>query len=190
MRVLPCGFLVFSIAVQLASAGLVDFSNCKCAHIKVGSVEGKCCIAGRRYGCAISNFSGCSYECNPCNWVRPCPTFNAPEACTAASCSPGQSEETCETNTETVGQNKCKNTLKPCGRVWLPQNHTLECVGTNQSFVGPGWFDSYYCQPSEASDWKSGQNNADISVCDSSYSICDSGQPENKCEGREDPPEE
>ncbi len=90
----------------------LPFSPCSSEQMQmvVGSVQGKCCQPGRRWGCAPRNFeqSGCvpilgaAIRCTSRDWtvVR----------CSPANCTKTNPEHSCEVDIRRVAQNRCRPT--------------------------------------------------------------------------------
>ncbi len=89
-----------------------DLSPCLSEDLNqiVGSIQGKCCQPGRRWGCAPSNFSqsgctpiqGAGTRCISREWTT--------MRCTSARCITTNPEHECEVDIRRVPQNRCRPT--------------------------------------------------------------------------------
>lgn len=78
---------------------------------RVGALQSKCCMPGRRVGCDPINFNqtgcvalGIRLSCQPKGWST--------MPCTACACLQGTPEDVCEVNIKSAGRNQCKPTGK------------------------------------------------------------------------------
>lgn len=120
----------FGVTVLLVSLAVTEraqsFSFEPCSEsdlqIIVGSVQGKCCQPGRRWGCDPENFG--QTGCTPI--LGPVPRCVSREwmtmKCTSARCVRTNPEHECEVDIRSVSQNRCR----PTGRrttVGCPEEH-------------------------------------------------------------------
>jgi hypothetical protein len=88
---------------------VVSHTDSKLLQRPVGAVRKKCCLWGRRWGCAPANFgqTGCVplYQYPNC-WAAPDKTM----PCTSAKCQTAGSEDVCDVSIRLVGLNVCKPT--------------------------------------------------------------------------------
>ena len=93
---------------------LIDLPYCSCTdeqlEIVVGSIPGKCCQPGRRWGCSPRNFNqsacrpiiGTVIQCTGRDW--------ATVRCSSARCVTTNPEHECEVDIRRVAQNRCRPT--------------------------------------------------------------------------------
>lgn len=101
---------------------------------RVGAIEGKCCLSGRRWGCDPENFqqSGCTriggpMHCERRRWET--------MKCTSAKCQKSNTEHKCEVDIKTVRHNRCR----PTGHattVGCPEQH-WQCEVEMRLYTNP-----------------------------------------------------
>lgn len=100
----------------------------------VGAIDGKCCKAGRRWGCDPTNFqqSGCTrigqqMTCRRQTW--------ATMKCTSAECVRSNVEHQCEVDIRTVRHNMCRPTGDTT-TVGCPEEH-WQCEVEMKPYTNP-----------------------------------------------------
>lgn len=157
----------------------------------VGSIQGHCCKPGKRYGCAVENFSSLPITCS--KNTTSCPGDMVMD-CTSASCQAAEPSDTCNYTPKLVGRNRCKFTKQNCGTEqectttyapiwgpWYPCGPGVSCrdiIGyeAQQNCVNVNKFE---CIPSLQLSWRDDANPVPASVCDggttctTDYSRCE-----------------